>query len=364
MVNNTTRRPIIQIEPRETAVNRISRIDPYRRLFPILEVDGVNFLVWRDNMKSLAELYDLEHTMPVAFGREPAEESYQLKKDRQLMNICLCTHVGNGLASLYRRSNDPDAIWKSLNDKFQASLNAEKEKTKLEWDELSVDRCSTLNEYEVKLHILADRMMQVGYESIVTESEKINKTIRTLGHANTTLAMQLRGEHHTSLDKLLYALREHNAQNQLMVQRAKQSREKDVITNFTTQKEEHGKNKSTTKGKPQRRSSIKKAKPTKGWTKNGKVLPCFGCGKTGHLARECRATPDEQKAYLFQYHIQRHKTGIESHGTEVQAAKAPVAVVGSVQSLFNVNATSVSEEMDLDEQEITSALSLEDQSCV
>jgi hypothetical protein len=182
--------------------------------------------------------------------------------------------------------------------------------------------------------------------------------------------MALRAERHTNLDKLLFALKEHNTENQLMIQRGKRLRQKEVYeTNFTVTKGKAARAKPTNKdGKPFKGRTFKKS-PSKGWASKGKILPCFACGKSGHLAKECQATPEEQKEYLFHFHVQRHKNGIESHGTEVQPHKEPSNLVGTTQTVFSVNATSVNnfsnpDAMDLDEIEMMETLDLEDGSRV
>jgi hypothetical protein len=293
--------------------------------------------------------------MPVAFDRDPVPESDDLEVDRQVMAVCLTTHIGPGLAALYRRFNDPDNIWRSLNAKFALSMAAEKAKIKREWESLRVEECGSLDDFETKLHVLADRMTQVGYENNVTEADKMHKTIETLGSENTGLAMALRAGSYQTLDTLLYALREHNTNNQIMLLSGKESHKREVCeTHFTQTKGKVGRNRPP--GHKVRAKSAHKGKP-KGWVKNGKPLPCFACGKPGHVAKDCRAPPEVVKSYLYNYHLKRQ--GIETHSTQVQDLSAKPVGTGQTPNAPNPGTSNLGE-MDIDEREIIDTLGLED----
>jgi hypothetical protein len=135
-----------------------------------------------------------------------------------------------------------------------------------------------------------------------------------------------------------------------MMVRGKEIQRKEVCeANFTLSKGKAG------KGRPQKKPKgmgKAKARPN-----SGKGRTCYACGKPGHMANACDASPEVIKNYVYSHYLKRKGIGVEAHGTEVHT---PEKLEPSVDTNQAFSTSASSNDMDVDEQEIISTLALED----
>jgi hypothetical protein len=145
--------------------------------FDVLEINGSNFLGWRQDMRKHVRALGLEHTLPSAFkkadgnealtqqaaaadagpsapqdetttvaGAKDAAQAKTMATERACMVLFLGVHLSQGLKDLFVDDEDPDAIWVKLNDKYADAVMAQRSQVRIEWDALGVDGCVSLDD--------------------------------------------------------------------------------------------------------------------------------------------------------------------------------------------------------------------------
>jgi hypothetical protein len=126
----------------------------------------------------------------------------------------LIAHMDEGLKQQYLDEDEPESLWKGLGIKYSNILSSQSEKVRNEWFALKVHRCESLLDYETKLHLLVRKMKLCGWETDVTETRQIRKTIDTIG--DLSLSHTLRHAGLTTHSELMNILREHKMRDDMI----------------------------------------------------------------------------------------------------------------------------------------------------
>jgi hypothetical protein len=337
------------------------KLNPYTPVFGELEINGNNFLAWRQDMRKLVKARGLQQTLPTAFRKDegsPAIDLFEDDKeagdpptleptaatpspaaappapadprkkvslsiwdqevnpaDKATMSIILMAHMCQGLKDLYTHEEDPNVVWFKVNKKYANTIRAQKAKIRKTWDSLSVDAFPSLDSYECEMNKIVKEMQLCGYEYHVTDAEKIEKTIETLGAGQGPLQTTLRAHEYKVFDLLMHDLREQAVKTALSKARVVARAREEAETNMVSVRSSQGQ-----KGPIHRtsKSSLKQKKAPMMKRGGPKEQKCFACGQKGHIARMCPASEESKNAYQKFWYVTRHqKSRGEAHGINV-----------------------------------------------
>jgi hypothetical protein len=81
----------------------------------------------------------------------------------------MLAHLGDGLKQLYGNEDDSDVIWTKLEAKYKGVIHTQKSQIRKEWETLGVDNAASLDDFEVRLNTLCQKMILCGYSNLKRE---------------------------------------------------------------------------------------------------------------------------------------------------------------------------------------------------
>lgn len=294
-----------------------AKVNAYKPMFELLAIDGSNFLEWREDMKGLIEMHAMADSLPSAFGIQN-DGSLTPAPVKAWLKMLLLTHLGDGLKQLYASMSSPDAIWNGIEKKFELGIRSLRTTVKHQWDILGVDRYDSLESYEISLNRLVRKMILCGFTQEVSDAEKIEKTVESLGEENNGLRESMRGKYE-SFDDLMFDLRARQAKDLIAKDRADTLKRNDAAANVNAteaeplvrprtnanysrsiQRPNNFKPKTQRTPRPFRAPMKKVHRP--------KPRICYSCGRPGHIGAECKASKEDVRRYRAEYEARRAQT--------------------------------------------------------
>jgi len=284
------------------------KFSPYDRKFDQLKLSGENFLPWEEAFKKYAVAHGLDSAIPSAFGKDDsAPVDGQLKT---VVLMALHAHLDQGLCDLLHGEADPNKAWTRIKTKFDIILSNRRAVLEHEYSTAGFDQFKDPIMWEARLNSLVRNLYLAGSKLNITDADKIEKTIETLGTEHHALQMTLRSRKYSGFDEFMAHLQMQDYKNQVAHKREDKKRRR-IATGRATNAETHlaraepyvkkdrGHSKFNNKKSYQKSFDKKEHAPKKAFTPKGKSTErqCFGCGSTKHLFADCNASEEDLLRY-------------------------------------------------------------------
>ena len=373
----------------------IAKINPYNPVHAKLKIDGGNYLEWVSKMRDLFRYVRVDGAVPSAFVGMPGdkiipsvtgevtnaeppstdpsgspmvviETSTRGKKKDQLEHakitalLMIKTHLDVGVRDWAEDQTDPEELWKNLHTRFTTVVQQTRSRVRRRWVNFGLDKCKSIDEYEIELEKLVRKMKLCGYAMDVTEEEQVAKTLNTMGIGLSALRSVLQRQEFKTMTPLIAALREVQVSDDIAQQREAErlAQEKYHVTEQTEVHHIEDKVKTAPlrviQRKPGKEQRFKgkgfgkpypKAVPRRGDKDKGQKIRkarCFKCGNEGHLIRNCDASFEE----ISKFHGQKPTSGA-SNAISIAFEPKRTSATSFLSDTFEVNAiTKVQEHLD------------------
>jgi hypothetical protein len=274
--------------------------------FPALKHGGANYVTWSLEARNHLRADGLISTI---------QDDYTLdgNTDKQLCTaskaVCLILrHLPEEIKSNYLDEENPSKIWHSLKLRFDTDR-----KTALlplaieEWNKLYFYNFKTVAEFSSEVYRITTQLGWCG--KIISEEDKIEKTLTTVHPCERILAAQHRKANHTMFDQLIAAMLI-DEKHGILLQRnheerpipgslttSKQPEKIDtekVEANFSKDSKRSYKRQWKKKFHKQRKSEHSQKVGKHG---GGTTIKCFKCGMKGHKSPTCRTSEFHCRLY-------------------------------------------------------------------
>jgi hypothetical protein len=288
-------------------------LELYRVAFPKLDLEGTEYLTWRQSLRDYLVLYGLG-------SDRVTTDKVEAGMIREARKTVILTHLEDELKDYVHGAEYPETILSKLKLRFESMVETQRVQIYHEWMQLGIDSYPSITKYEHALYRLSRLMRTVGHGDLVTEKCQIRKTVQSIQAAHVRTMIQTQAP--KTCVEMFHALRVCEADT-IAAERRKETMERLTITKEVNSiVAAQGKKR---KGGPEAQNN----------TKQGFV--CWACGKEGHPSRLCTTPLAERKPIS-------------------RAQRKRKAVVNCVQS--NVTARGVTEV-----SEVMSNLSLKELDC-
>ena len=230
-------------------------------------------------------------------------------------------HMDAGLRMQYIPEENPARLWAALEARFKQEEMIFLPRAQADWGALRVLDFPNLSAYDSELHRITAQLKICGIA--VSEAELINKTLNTFPPACAILSQQYRNMKFATYAELMRYLQVGEQQQQLLLQNAERRPTKEIHTTEMQRTKLPPKHapattpSSASKPNESRESHVSEAprrkprgewKPRHQWNKSKNQRyanktqstqspskttkgTCHKCGRQGHFAKECRASP-------------------------------------------------------------------------
>ena len=281
----------------------IGKFDPYAVKFLKLDTTGENYLEWASEFRNYIEMNKLEAAIPAAFDKGDGDGN--APTDIKAMVVtAMRTHMDEGLRKLYAKAKDPNKVWKEIKNDYEDFIKTSRPKYHQAYRNLGVDTCGSLHEYQSKLYDIIYNLELCDPTFKITEADKIEKTIETLGADQHALQTTLRSREFKTFANLMHELREHDVKSKIVRERedskkrhATMVKAMEAETYMTRTRTAPGiRRRPISKGKvpkplqvmPSQGERLRKGNPNKAGKRT-----CFACGSSNHLVVNCEASAAE-----------------------------------------------------------------------
>lgn len=178
--------------------------------FPVLKVDGSNYLSWTLNVEIVLNAKGIGDTIIADDG--------DLQTKAQTVYI-IRHHLDPKLQTQYIDEYNPRALWDALNRRFDHLRLISLPAVGNDWIHLRVLDHPTITSYNSALFRITSQLKVCGYA--VAEFEQIEKTLLTFPTGSMTLAQQYRQMHFTNYSDLIAVMLVAKKTDLLLIQNAK-----------------------------------------------------------------------------------------------------------------------------------------------
>lgn len=317
-------------------------------LFPPLNSDGSNFLEWIHDAKTVLSAEDLARTL------QPPVASTSIDGEVQIPAVCkwqalllLRRHLDQTLRLQYLEIDDPADLWARLHARFHHQQILFLPQARTDWINLRVLDFPDFASFNSELHRIVAQLRLCG--QTVTDAELIEKTLSTFPPATAILSQQYRNMKFTTHATLMSHLLLAEKHQQLLLKNAESrparevhstvaagpARQAAAVEAHAAEASRRPPRGSYRKSQPSHMAREMRAygkrdvhvrrdqprprpNPYKPRTYPPKQIQgnCHKCGRKGHFAKECRASPYTVNMYkeLQQLRNQTRQTyNFENH---------------------------------------------------
>lgn len=179
--------------------------------FPVLKLDGSNYLSWSQNAEIVLNAKGLGDSIIV-------DQHGDLQTTAQAIFI-LRHHLDQDLQAQYIDEYNPKSLWDSLKRRYDHMRLITLPAARNEWIHLRVLDHPTIAGYNSALFCITAQLRVCG--QVISDADRIEKTLSTFPAANITFAQQYRQMHFTEYSDLISVMLLAEKNDILLMQNAK-----------------------------------------------------------------------------------------------------------------------------------------------